>query len=198
MDVSESHPFIPFDPDLNKVPIKPLEIHQIPDIKNFEFSHEYILEHLETYLLNPTLCTNCCPATKYFQSPEPYIQQLYDDTVKWKLRDGAILSVDVPPYTGLKDPVYAPGNIKVRHPPSRPRGHIILKRQMTELSGVKEFCHTARLSSLAALKTLQHKPETARELTFKLHEDVNNGVLVSLEDFLKLPEVRESGINESN
>ena len=65
---------------------------------------------------------------------------------------------------------------------------------MTELSGVKEFCHTARLSSLSALKTLQHKPETARELTFKLHEDVDNGVLVSLEDFLKLPEVKESGI----
>ena len=147
------------------------------------------------YSLNPTLCSNCCPATKYFQTPEPYIQKLYDETVKWKLREGASPSIDIPPYKGLKDPVYVPGNIRVRHPPNRPRGHIILKRQMTELSGVKEFCHTARLSSLSALKTLQHKPETARELTFKLHEDVDNGVLVSLEDFLKLPEVKESGIN---
>ena len=115
MFVNESHPFIPFYPNLHKVPLKPLEIHQVPDIKNFEFSHEYILEHLEMYSLNPTLCSNCCPATKYFQTPKPYIQKLYDENVKWKLREGASLSIDIPPYKGLKDPVYVPGNIKVRH-----------------------------------------------------------------------------------
>ena len=37
--IDNKHPFIHFYPDLNKVPLKPLEIHQVPDLKNFEFSH---------------------------------------------------------------------------------------------------------------------------------------------------------------
>ena len=54
------------------------------------------------------------------------------------------------------------------------------------------------MSSISALKTIENRPHTAKALTFKLHEDVRNGVLVSLDDFLKLPEVKESGINKSN
>ena len=34
----------------------------------------------------------------------------------------------------------------------------------------------------------------AAEVTYKLRADVNNGVLVKLKDFLKLPEVLEAGI----
>ena len=34
----------------------------------------------------------------------------------------------------------------------------------------------------------------AAELTYKLKADVNNGVLVKLTDFIKLPEVIEAGI----
>ena len=54
------------------------------------------------------------------------------------------------------------------------------------------------MSSILPLKTLQNKPNTAKELTYKLHEDVRNDVLVGLDDFLELPEVEESGINSAN
>ena len=97
VNVENKHPFVPFDPDLNKHPVKPLEIHDVPDLKNFEFSHEYILEHLEMHSLNPTLYFNCCPATKYFQAPEPFVQKLYDEHVKWRLLQGASPTIDIPP-----------------------------------------------------------------------------------------------------
>ena len=184
-DVVDKHPFVPFDPDLNKHPVKPLEIHDVPDLKNFEFSHEYIMEHLEIHSLNPTLCSNCCPATKYFQAPEQFVQKLYEKKhVKWRLLQGASPTIDIPPYKDLKYPLIYPSNIKINHPPNRPWGPIILKRQTLEPSVVEEFCRTARMSSILALKTLQNKPNTAKELTYKLHEDIRNGVLVSLDDFL--------------
>ena len=30
---NNSHPFLPFDPDLEKHPIKPMEVHDLPDMK---------------------------------------------------------------------------------------------------------------------------------------------------------------------
>ena len=50
------------------------------------------------------------------------------------------------------------------------------------------------MSSLQALKTLQDKPHMTAEVTYKLRADVNNGVLVKLIEFLKLPEVIQAGI----
>ena len=64
--------------------------------------------------------------------------------------------------------------------------------------GTREFAHTAKMSSVAALRTLQDKPATAAEVTFKLRADVNNGVLLKLSEFLKLPEVIEAGVNIAN
>ena len=54
------------------------------------------------------------------------------------------------------------------------------------------------MSSISALKTLTSKPNIVKELSYKLEEDVRNGILVSLEDFLQLPEVKKSGINAGN
>ena len=54
------------------------------------------------------------------------------------------------------------------------------------------------MSSVAALKTLQDKPATAAEVTFKLRADINNGVLLKLTDFLQLPEVVEAGVTMDN
>ena len=94
-----SHPFRLFNPDLEKHPIKPMEVvHDLPDMKQLKFDHQYMYEHLEQHSLNPTLCTNCYPASKYFRSPEPFIQKLYEDNVKWKLMPHASLTIDIPPY----------------------------------------------------------------------------------------------------
>merc|ERR1711962_1231259 len=46
--------------------------------------------------------------------------------------------------------------------------------------------------------TLKDKPAMAKEVTYKLKADVNNGVLIKLSDFLKLPEVMEAGITMEN
>ena len=47
---------------------------------------------------------------------------------------------------------------------------------------------------MQALKTLHDKPNMAAEITYKLRADANNGILVKLSEFLKLPEVKEVGI----
>ncbi len=54
------------------------------------------------------------------------------------------------------------------------------------------------MSSLSALRTLQDKPAMAKEVTYKLRADVNNGVLIKLSEFLQLPEVKQAGITMKN
>ena len=54
------------------------------------------------------------------------------------------------------------------------------------------------MSSLSALRTLQDKPAMAEEVTYKLRADANNGVLIKLSEFLKLPEVKQAGITMEN
>ena len=50
-----SHPLIPFDPNLEKHPIKPMKIiYDLPNMKQLEFNHQYMYEHLEQHSLNPT------------------------------------------------------------------------------------------------------------------------------------------------
>lgn len=84
---------------------------------------------------------------------------------------------DMLPYKLLEEPLFYPSNIKLFHPKERPRGYIILKRQTFKPEGVLEFCRTAKASSLSALKTLSTKPEVAKELTFKLAEDIRKAPL---------------------
>ena len=60
--------------------------------------------------------------------------------------------------------------------------------------GSTKFNHIAKRSSLQALKTLDDKPHMAAEITYKLRADANNGILVKLSDFIKLPEVIKEGI----
>ena len=47
---------------------------------------------------------------------------------------------------------------------------------------------------LTGTKTLHDKPNMAAEITYKLRADANNGILVKLSEFLKLPEVIEAGV----
>ena len=106
--------------------------------------------------------------------------------------------MDIDPYNKLEEPIYHLSNIKVAHPQSRPRGVICLKRIVENPSGKEEFNFTAKVSSLAALKALKQKPAMAQEVTFKLREDVNNGTLLKLKDYLTLPDVQAAGITTQN
>ena len=63
-------------------------------------------------------------------------------------------------------------------------GKIHLVREVSEVKERSSFMQAARVSSLSALKRLANKPYMSQEIAFKLSEDVNQGVLVKLQDFL--------------
>ena len=65
-----------FDPDYQGTEAQHI-ISNLPDLNNCEFDYNYILHHLEQLEIDPTLCTKCSTATKYFASPEPFVQDLY-------------------------------------------------------------------------------------------------------------------------
>ena len=173
-------------------------IQNLPKMKECEFDHQYIAQHLEQLQIDPTLCSKCSPATKYFCSPEPVVQELYKKSCYWKQVPESTLSMDIPPYNTLQTPYYYPQNLGIQHPPNRPRGQVHIKRVFKFPQGNKEFTYTAKMSSLSALRTLQDKPAMAKEVTYKLRADVTNGVLLKLSDFLQLPEVKKAGITMEN
>ena len=67
---------LPFDPDFHNVEAQQI-ISNLPQLKDCEFDHNYILHHPEELEIDPTLCSMCSTATKYFASPEPFVQDLY-------------------------------------------------------------------------------------------------------------------------
>ena len=157
-------------------------IANLPSMKEGEFDHKYMANHIEQLQMDPTLCSKCSPATKYFCSPEPVVQELYKKSCHWKLSSRSILFMDIKPYKTLSTPYYSPQHLGLLHPPNRPRGQIHIKRVFQFPQGSKEFTHTAKMSSLSALKALQSRPAMAKELTYKLTTDVTNGVLLKLKD----------------
>ena len=67
-------------------------------------------------------------------------------------------------------------------------------RESSEIIRKEHFVRAAHISSLSALKRLQNKPYMCAELAHKLAEDVDQKVLIKLDDYLKLPEVKQAGI----
>ena len=63
---------LPFDPDFQDAEAQQI-ISNLPQLKDCEFDHNYILHHLEQLEIDPTLCSKCSTATKYFASPEPFV-----------------------------------------------------------------------------------------------------------------------------
>ena len=66
---------LPFDPDYQSTEAQQI-ISNLSELKDCEFDHNYILHHLEQLEIDPTLCSKCSTATKYFASPEPFVQDL--------------------------------------------------------------------------------------------------------------------------
>ena len=57
--------FSPFAPDFQSTDPQPV-ISNLLKVKECEFDHAYILSHLEQLEINPTLCSKCSIANKYF------------------------------------------------------------------------------------------------------------------------------------
>ena len=104
------------------------------------------------------------------------------------------MNIEIAPYTTLTKPYYHVENLGLKHPANRPQGQVHIKRVFQFPQVNAEFNYVAKRSALQALKTLDDKPNMAAEMTYKLRADVNNGILVKLSEFLKLPEVVEAGI----
>ena len=103
-------------------------ISNLPQMKECEFDHQYIAQHLEQLQMDPTLCSKCSSATKYFCSPELVVQDLYQKSCYWKPSTEATISMDIPPYNTLRTPYYSIQNLGIIHPANRPRGQVHIKR----------------------------------------------------------------------
>ena len=71
-DYHDNSDLLPFDPHYHNAEAQQI-ISNLPQLKDCEFDHNYILHHLEQLEIDPTLCSKCSTATKYFASPEPFV-----------------------------------------------------------------------------------------------------------------------------
>ena len=122
-DISD---LLPFDPDFQDAEAQQL-ISNLPQLKDCEFDHNYILHHLEQLEIDPTLCSKCSTASKYFASPEPFVQDLYKRSCYWKRSKGASHDMDIHPYVALDKPYYHMDNLGLKHPANRPQGQVHIK-----------------------------------------------------------------------
>ena len=120
----------------------------------------------------------------------------YEKSYHWKQIPGVQSTTDIQSYKSLTKPQYHNENIGIQHPEDCLRAKVHIKRNFQFPDGSRELDHIAKRSFLHTLKTLHDKPHMAAEVTYKLRADVNNGVLVKLTEFLKLPEVIEAGITQ--
>ena len=135
--------FKPFTPDYKSVEEQQV-ISNLPQIKDCEFDHAYILHHLEQLEIDPSLCSKCSVANKYFASPEPFVQDLYRKSCHWKRVNGTSVTMNIKPYVQLDKPYYHMENIGIQHPENRPRGKVHIKRVFQFPEGSREFNFIAR------------------------------------------------------
>ena len=163
-------------------------------VRDLEFHHEYISDQIEKFAITPILCNNCNDLSRHFLHPAFYTNELYVKNSKWILNSDSKLTMDIFPYNELTISIYDVRNVSMSHPADRPRGKIHLCREASNIIKKEHFVRTAHISLLSALKRLQNKPFMCAELAHKLSEDVDQVVLVKLEDYLKLPEIKKLGI----
>ena len=118
---------LPFDPDYQEAEPQKL-ITNLPKLNECEFDHNYILHHLEQLEIDPTLCSKCSTANKYFASPEPFVQDLYKKSCYWKQTKNASCDMEITPYSTLVKPYYHMDNLGLQHLADRPQGQVHIRR----------------------------------------------------------------------
>ena len=155
--IQEDSDLLPFDPDYQEVEAQQL-ISNLSQLKDCEFDHNYILHHLEQLEIDPTLFSKCSTSSKYFNSLEPFVQDLYKKSCYWKRSKDASCNMDIPQYAALGKPYYHIDNLGLKHPANRPEGQVHIKRVFQFPEGNAEFNYIAKRSSLQALKAINDKP----------------------------------------
>ena len=98
----------------------------------------------------------------------------------------------------LTTPITDPSMVAVKQLPTRPQGYIQVSRQAKHINDHGDFTRMARGLSLAILRNLVGRPLATREIEYKIQQDLDSKVLISLKDFLQLPDVIGRGITEQN
>ena len=194
----DEFPPVPSDVS-NRHDIKEMDVISNLEItKDLEFNHEFIQGQIEKFSITPTLCNKCNMLSKHFMDPTYFINELYLKNSKWILNPNSKLTMDMSPYNKLTVPIFDINNVSLVHPDDRPRGKVHLCREASAIINKPYFVRQAKTSSLSALRRLKNKPYMCLELAHKLSEDVDQGVLMKLDDYLELPEVKELGITRQS
>ena len=92
--------FPPVSSDIsNKPEIKEMDVlSNLENVRDLEFSHEFISDQIEKFAITPILCNNCNDLSKHFLDPAFYTNKLYVKNSKWILNSDSKLTMDVSPY----------------------------------------------------------------------------------------------------
>ena len=106
------------------------------------FNHEFIVNELERFSLEPKLCAKCCPASRHFQDPNFLTDRVLTSNAKWIKMEKSVLFLDTE-YRYFDTPLWDPCNIEIDHSPFRPQGYISLIRETNHVDDEGEFARIA-------------------------------------------------------
>ena len=164
--------------------------------KHLIFNHEFITSQLAEFHIGTNNCAKCDPASKFLIDPKSLSDAICKKNISWKPHPHADLIN--PPYPNLSIPVWDPACLGIEHPQNRPRGSISVVRQTQKLQDAGSYSKIARGSTASVLRNLKNRPLAVQEIQFKLRQDVDQGTLVRLTDFLNFPDVKDAGITPDN
>ena len=164
-------------------------------VNDIVFSHEFIISELNKFDLSVEGCLKCSKVLGHFMDPKSLYDKLAEDNITWIKNPESILTNPCP---NIKIPISDPKNVYLSKPDTRPRGFIKVTRIAEHIQDSGEFIKIAKGATIGVLRNLKSRPLAAKEIQFKLNQDMDSKVLISLKDFLKLDEVIDQGISQDN
>ena len=159
------------------------------------FSHEFITSEMEKFGLTADGCHKCSQLVQHFQDPRSLHDKVSENQIVWIQNPDAIMTCPLP---NLKVPVHDPSNINIVQPHNRPCGFVRVSQVAKHIKDNGEFIRIVKGATVSILKNIISRPLATREVQFKLNQDIDTNVLISLNDFLQQPDVIARGINKLN
>ena len=156
--------------------------------KDIYFTHKYIEAELLKFDLTTQGCNNCSPLQRHFEDPCSHYDQLSEQEITWVCHSEAKM---VNPFPLITIPMSDPANVTLTHPPHRPRGFIRVSRIAEKIEDRGDFQKIAKAASAGILRNLTTRPLATKEIQYKLNQDFDSNLLISLKNFLNKPEVRQ-------